>query len=324
MKRTRDRRPLTGTGTDVSVDKKLTRSPAHVMSRAFCFSALFSSAREAESRLVEGQNDDPNPLSSEDSEATRLTLMEEVLLLGIKDDCEEHRSLFNSSHTCMSLVLRGCVMIELGLRNRIVLEPGEMELLSRKVSVKDPRPTGEVFLDEALKHIKEKSCTIREWMLLLEGCTYNPFNLRFQLHNVRERVANSLVEKSVLTVEKWNFLVFHTTKHTLVDVEVKQRVIKKIQDALLLWVDVTQRFDERVLALVLLAMASDVLRNALESLSEEYYKVAVERMRKLLRTHHDPDVEAQKPGANEVLWATVASCEFDSKSVRWLQSARSN
>ena len=60
-------------------------------------------------------------------------------------------------------------MIELGLRNRIVLEPGEMELLSRKVSVKDPRPTGEVFLDEALKHIKEKSCTIREWMLLLEG-----------------------------------------------------------------------------------------------------------------------------------------------------------
>ena len=125
-------------------------------------------------------------------------------------------------------------------------------------------------------------------------------------------------------MEKWNFLVFHTTKHTLVDVEVKQRVIKKIQDALLLWVDVTQRFDERVLALVLLAMASDVLRNALESLSEEYYKVAVERMRKLLRTHHDPDVEAQKPGANEVLWATVASCEFDSKSVRWLQSARSN
>ena len=65
-------------------------------------------------------------------------------------------------------------MIELGLRNRIELQRQGMRrrgLLSRKVSVKDPRQTGDVLLDEALKHIKETEPpdTIQNWIELLSG-----------------------------------------------------------------------------------------------------------------------------------------------------------
>ena len=96
------------------------------------------------------------------------------------------------------------------------------------------------------------------------------------------------------------------TTHPLVNAEAKQRVIKKVQDALLSrWVNDAQRFDKRVLALVLLAHASDVLDNALTSLSDDDYELAMKRVKELLDV--DPDVEAQKPGANEILWASVAA-----------------
>ncbi|KAL1448966.1 hypothetical protein WDU94_000214, partial [Cyamophila willieti] len=68
----------------------------------------------------------------QDSKETRLTLMEEVLLLGLKDK-EGYTSFWND---CISSGLRGCILIELGLRGRIELEKAGMRrksLLSRKV-----------------------------------------------------------------------------------------------------------------------------------------------------------------------------------------------
>jgi Golgi phosphoprotein 3 len=50
-----------------------------------------------------------------DSKDTRLTLMEEVLLLGLKDK-EGYTSFWND---CISSGLRGCISIELSLRGRI-------------------------------------------------------------------------------------------------------------------------------------------------------------------------------------------------------------
>ena len=130
-------------------------------------------------------------------------------------------------------------------------------------------------------------------------------NLRYQLRNVRERIAKNLVEKGVLTTEKQNFLLFDMTTHPVVDATAKQRLVKKVQDSLLSrWVNDTGRMEKRILALIYLAHASDVLDNALNSLSDDDYELAMKRVRELLEL--DPDVESQKPGCNEVLWATVA------------------
>ena len=52
-----------------------------------------------------------------DSKETRLTLMEEVLLMGLKDK-EGYTSFWND---CISSGLRGCILIELALRGRIEL-----------------------------------------------------------------------------------------------------------------------------------------------------------------------------------------------------------
>lgn len=103
-------------------------------------------------------------------------------------------------------------------------------LLSRKIILKSDTPIGDVLLDEALKHIKETDPpeAVQTWIEYLSGETWNPFRLRYQLKNVRERLAKNLVEKGVLTTEKQNFLLFDMTTHPLSDSTVKCRLLKKV------------------------------------------------------------------------------------------------
>lgn len=239
-----------------------------------------------------------------DSKETRLTLMEEVLLLGLKDK-EGYTSFWND---CISSGLRGCILIELGLRGRVMMEKSGMRrrggLCSRKLIVKSEQQTGDVLLDEALKHIKDTDPpeTVQSWIEYLSGETWNPLKLRYQLKNVRERLAKNLVEKGVLTTEKQNFLLFDMTTHPLSDNVVKCRLVKKIQDAVLSkWVNDPQRMDKRMLALIFLAHASDVIENAFAPLVDDDYEVAMKRVRELLDL--DFESEAAKPNANEILWA---------------------
>ncbi|XP_064127069.1 Golgi phosphoprotein 3 isoform X2 [Loxodonta africana] len=177
-----------------------------------------------------------------------------------------------------------------------------------QVICKSDAPTGDVLLDEALKHVKETQPpeTVQNWIELLSGETWNPLKLHYQLRNVRERLAKNLVEKGVLTTEKQNFLLFDMTTHPLTNNNIKQRLIKKVQEAVLdKWVNDPHRMDKRLLALIYLAHASDVLENAFAPLLDEQYDLATKRVRQLLDL--DPEVECLKANTNEVLWAVVAA-----------------
>lgn len=65
-------------------------------------------------------------------------------------------------------------------------------------------------------------------LILCIGETWNPLKIKYQLKNVRERLAKNLVEKGVLTTEKQNFLLFDMTTHPLTDNEAKLRLVKKV------------------------------------------------------------------------------------------------
>uniref|UniRef100_A0AAY5EJI3 Golgi phosphoprotein 3 n=1 Tax=Electrophorus electricus TaxID=8005 RepID=A0AAY5EJI3_ELEEL len=209
------------------------------------------------------RKDEQDEEDSGDSKETRLTLMEEVLLLGLKD---------------------------------------------REVICKSDAATGDVLLDEALKHIKETQPpeTVQSWIELLSGETWNPLKLHYQLRNVRERLAKNLVEKGVLTTEKQNFLLFDMTTHPLTNSNIKQRLIKKVQEAVLdKWVNDPNRMDKRLLALIFLAHSSDVLENAFAPLLDDQYDLAMKRVRQLLDL--EPEGESMKANSNELLWAVVAA-----------------
>ncbi len=125
---------------------------------------------------------------------------------------------------------------------------------------------------------------------------------------MRERLAKSLVEKGVLSTEKQNFLLFDMTTHPLTDSSEKERLLRRLQDSLLeRWTNDSRRMSRRMLALILLAHAADVLENALSSLSDERYDTACERSRGLLEA--DPDLESAKvtTPAEEMIWAVLAA-----------------
>jgi len=270
---------------------------------------LVQRRRPKEETETSNNSDDVKEEDEErDSKETRLTLMEEVLLLGLKDK-EGYTSFWND---CISSGLRGCILIELALRGRIHLERAGMRrkgLLSRKIVLKNSDPCGDVLLDEALKHIKEtdqQQESVQTWIEYLSGETWNPLKLRYQLKNVRERLAKNLVEKGVLTTEKQNFLLFDMTTHPVTDNLAKNKLIKKVQDAVLSkWVNDPHRMEKRMLSLIFLAHSSDVLENAFAPLNDDDYDVAMKRVRDLLDL--DLEAEAMKSSTNEVMWAVFTA-----------------
>ncbi|EFB28476.1 hypothetical protein PANDA_008014, partial [Ailuropoda melanoleuca] len=293
-----------------------------------------NSEKKVESEEDTNQDRSPDNEDSGDSKDIRLTLMEEVLLLGLKDKEVTHWSSIclqvmipgswdqapcqglHSGYTsfwndCISSGLRGGILIELAMRGRIYLEPPTMRkkrLLDRKVLLKSDSPTGDVLLDETLKHIKatEPTETVQTWIELLTGETWNPFKLQYQLRNVRERIAKNLVEKGILTTEKQNFLLFDMTTHPVTNTTEKQRLVKKLQDSVLeRWVNDPQRMDKRTLALLVLAHSSDVLENVFSSLTDDKYDVAMNRAKDLVEL--DPEVEGTKHSATEMIWAVLAA-----------------
>uniref|UniRef100_A0A8C6FWK7 Golgi phosphoprotein 3-like n=1 Tax=Moschus moschiferus TaxID=68415 RepID=A0A8C6FWK7_MOSMO len=129
-----------------------------------------NSEKKVESEENMNQDRSQDSEDTGDSKDIRLTLMEEVLLLGLKDK-EGYTSFWND---CISSGLRGGILIELAMRGRIYLEPSTMRkkrLLDRKVLLKSDSPTGDVLLDETLKHIKatEPTETVQTWIELLTG-----------------------------------------------------------------------------------------------------------------------------------------------------------
>ncbi|EEB95970.1 hypothetical protein MPER_04977, partial [Moniliophthora perniciosa FA553] len=168
----------------------------------------------------------------------RLTIMEEILLLGIKDK-QGYLSFWNDN---ISYALRGCILIELALRRRIALvkDPNRRRLppSERLVEVLDDRQTGETILDEALRMMKGQQdpvsqggggekLNVNSWIDLLSGETWNVLKIGFQLKQVRERLAKGLVDKGILRTEKRNFLLFDMATHPLADLRVKESIITR-------------------------------------------------------------------------------------------------
>ncbi|KAJ8145434.1 hypothetical protein OXX80_005896 [Metschnikowia pulcherrima] len=159
-----------------------------------------------------------------------LTLMEEVLLMGLKDK-EGYLSFWNDN---ISYALRGCILLELAFRGKISLvnDPARrrFDLCDRLVEVTNTEPTGEVLLDEALKIMKndEGHLSVSNWVDLLSGETWNLMKINYQLKQVRERLAKGLVDKGILRTERKNFFLFDMATHPIADKMSKEHIRNRV------------------------------------------------------------------------------------------------
>lgn len=179
-------------------------------------------------------NDKTNSVPTVERTPPYLTMLEEVLLVGLKDK-EGYLSFWNDN---ISYALRGLILVELTLRNRIrmINDPARkrFELPDRLVEVVDTTLTGETILDEALKLMKneEEHLSVLNWIDLLSGETWNLMKISYQLKQVRERLAKGLVDKGVLRTEHKNFLLFDMATHPINDPLPKKKITAKILNLL--------------------------------------------------------------------------------------------
>lgn len=225
-----------------------------------------------------------------------LTLMEEVLLMGLKDK-EGYLSFWNDN---ISYALRGCILLELAFRNKITLvnDPARrrFELSDRLVEVIDTDPTGEVLLDETLKIMKndESHLSVTNWIDLLSGETWNLMKINYQLKQVRERLAKGLVDKGILRTERKNFFLFDMATHPVADKMSKEYIKNRILNLLNSRnVDLESLANDqfpadtsfkylRSIALVCGSYAANVLENVLLSLNYDKRDQAFARADELL------------------------------------------
>ncbi|KAF9110534.1 hypothetical protein BGX27_006217 [Mortierella sp. AM989] len=259
-------------------------------------SGPLSAGSNSDSKVVS----DPRDQQMEDENKTqpRFTLMEEVLLLGLKDK-QGYLSFWNDN---ISYTLRGCILMELAFRHRIAMvkDPNRRKypLADRYIEVISQKLTGEVLLDEALKMIgsTEERMSVGQWIDLMSGETWNVMKIGFQLKQVRERLAKGLVDKGVLRTEKRNFLIFDMATHPVTDAAVKEEVIKRACAALisrstgssptLAEQNSPVAYQQlRTVAMVCAAYAGNVLENALMYLNHEMRERAYSKVDELLNDY---------------------------------------
>lgn len=230
-----------------------------------------------------------------------LTLMEEVLLMGLKDK-EGYLSFWNDN---ISYALRGCILLELAFRSKITLvnDPARrrFDLSDRLVEVIDTEPTGEVLLDEALKIMKndEGHLSVLNWIDLLSGETWNLMKINYQLKQVRERLAKGLVDKGILRTERKNFFLFDMATHPVADKMSKEYIKNRVLSLLTQkTVDLDSLSNDqfpadtsfrylRSIALICAAYAANVLENVLLSLNYDKRDQAFSRADELLNDYSE-------------------------------------
>ncbi|KAI1385669.1 Golgi phosphoprotein 3 [Hypoxylon trugodes] len=225
---------------------------------------------------------DPRDISesAERSKQPKLTLMEEIILLGLKDK-QGYLSFWNDN---ISYALRGCIVLELAFRGRISMQKDpsrrRFPLADRTIEVIDDTLTGEVLLDEALKMMKQsEKMSVSAWIDLMSGETWNLMKIGYQLKQVRERLCKGLVDKGILRTEKRNFLLFDMATHPVADGGAKDEIRRRVRNVLTqrtVVLPASQFLPEnlefryiRTISMVCAAYAANVLENALSTLGHE-------------------------------------------------------
>ena len=253
--------------------------------------------------------------SAEGDSRPPLTLMEELLLIGLDDD-EGVLSMWNDS---ISYVLRGCILIELALRGNIKMTADSarkrVALPDRLIELVSDRQTGEALLDETIKLMRDcEPMSVTGWVDCLSGETWNFTKIGYQLKQVRERLAKGLVDKGICRTEKRNYFLFDMATHPMADFSAKGGIRRRIVTLLTQtttnavtenntskWFPAKMPFRMlRTLAVALSAYVANVIENLFSTMSYDTRDAALLRVDEMLSDYAEYPFLNRKTG-----WASA-------------------
>lgn len=207
----------------------------------------------------EGFNNNESHFDTEEK-TTDVTLAEEICLLALGDE-RANISLLNDN---IPYVLRACILLELTLARRIkvnIYEGGNIdEPWKLNVIVNDFSPVGDIFMDEAIKIIAKEELSLQKWLYVLTGETWSRRLSPHQMHNLRDRLCKSLIEKGIVTCRKSSLFLFETTEYPLLDTKFKRKICHEIIDSAI----ESEKLDLRSLCRLLSLNAAKILHKPLK------------------------------------------------------------
>ncbi len=145
-----------------------------------------------------------------------LRFAEEILLLALDDHSGRLHML---PERALDFAVAGAMLLELAFEKRIDTDVTQLTIL-------DPRPTGDVLLDQVLEVLphKEKNLTIQKALA----------RVALKAPRLREQLFERLVEKRVLTRKEERFLwVLNERRYPVIDDREEQEVKSRIRDVVL-------------------------------------------------------------------------------------------
>jgi hypothetical protein len=181
------------------------------------------------------------------------------MLLALKDE----QGTF-ASGAWIRIALGGAVLAELLLEKRIGTQVEGKKKFAR---ILDPRPTGDVLLDEGLTKIRQakRRATLETWVSRFSG-----------IKKLRERTAERLCQRGVLRADEDKVLLLFTRKiYPEVDPGPEREILARLESAIF---TSTSEIDPRTVVLIALADSTGILKTNMDKKKLKKRKQRIEQI----------------------------------------------
>uniref|UniRef100_A0A0K0FV14 Golgi phosphoprotein 3 (inferred by orthology to a human protein) n=1 Tax=Strongyloides venezuelensis TaxID=75913 RepID=A0A0K0FV14_STRVS len=232
------------------------------------------------------QQDNKEKINKRYNDCDHLNLMEQLMIMSLRKQTTTLLSI-NISNEKVSIILRGAMLIELGLEGYLELDGNSFtkkKLCDRHVVLIKKDKINDYLMNQCINHISKHSgkYCIKQWLLFLSGQSLNFMMIHLHIRLVRERLCKSLVDKGILEygLQSNFFLKMHNFKFR--NREEQKKILLLFQRGLLSeYQNDYTRYDPRILALIFLTYAAEVENLPTESLNEDDYVRAINNLYKI-------------------------------------------
>uniref|UniRef100_A0A0K0ENR0 Golgi phosphoprotein 3 n=1 Tax=Strongyloides stercoralis TaxID=6248 RepID=A0A0K0ENR0_STRER len=217
------------------------------------------------------------------NECDHLNLMEQLMIMSLRKQTTTLLSI-NISNEKISIILRGALLIELGLRGYIELDGRgcmRKKLCDRNVIVIKNDKISDFLMNQCINYISKYNgkYSIKSWLLFLSGQSLNFMMIHSHIKFMREKLCKNLVDKGVLECGLQSNFLFKMHNFKFRSREEQKKILLLFQKGLLSEYkpDYT-KYNSRILALIFLTYAGEIENLPTECLDEDNYVRAINNL----------------------------------------------
>ncbi|CEF69976.1 Golgi phosphoprotein 3 [Strongyloides ratti] len=217
------------------------------------------------------------------NDCDQLNLMEQLMIMSLRKQTTTLLSI-NVTNEKISVILRGALLIELGLKGYLELDGRgclRKKLSDRNIIVIKKDKISDFLMNQCINYISKYNgkYSIKSWLLFLSGQSLNFMMINSHIKLMREKLCKNLVDKGILECGLQTNFIFKMHNFKFRSREEQNKILLLFQRGLLSEYkpDYT-KYDSKVLALIFLTYAGEIENLPTECLNEDDYVRAINNL----------------------------------------------